>query len=535
MPSLRKPPMVILALSAMVGLPVIGMIARQPILQSFLPGRVGMKPLAAVILALVIAGLLAQARHARWMVTAAGLTISGLGAIALGEFVLGADFGTGRLFRPDHLRLETPMPGRIAPPTAIAFIALGMVFLLLPFRGVALMRIRRLLLALVLLISMAALIGFLYGAGRIRGMSRATPIAMPTAIALMLAALAAGTLDGGEEWPWCLWHGGETTARVSRFLIPSIILIPVVAGALRLWGEDRGWFGPELGTGLVVLFHIIALMAVVLWALTRLRESEGIQRGYQETVSERTEELQATNRELEAFSYSVSHDLRAPLRAIEGYARILEEDYAPLLAGDGQRYLGVVRSETRRMGVLIDDLLAFSQVGRKSLVPVPLDLAALSREIVEELQRSHRERTVDLRIGDLPAAAGDRTTIRQVLVNLLSNALKYSTTTREGPIVIEISGKTDDGENVYTIRDHGVGFDMRYVDKLFGVFQRLHSADEFEGTGVGLAIVERIIARHGGRVWAEGQVGEGATFSFALPVVAANNFATATESLQKTA
>ena len=529
-----KPPFAILALLAMIALPVIGMIARQPILQSFLPGRVGMKPMTAVILALVIAGLLAQARHARWMMTAAGLTISGLAAIALGEFLLGADFGTGRLFRPEHLGLETPMPGRIAPPTAIAFIALGMVFLLLPFRGVALLRIRRLLIALVLIISMAALIGFLYGAGRFRGMTAATPIALPTAIALMLAALATGTSDGGDGWPWCLWRGGGVTARISRFLIPSVIIIPVVTGAIRLWGEDRGWFGPALGTGLVALFHVIALTAVVLWALTRLRESEGIQRGYQESASDRTEELQAANRELEGFSYSVSHDLRAPLRAIDGYARILEEDYATHLGGDGQRYLGVIRAETGRMGALIDDLLAFSQLGRKSLVTVPLDLAALSRDVVEDLQRSHPGRTVDLQIDNLPVAKGDRATIRQVLVNLLSNALKYSTT-KKGPIAIEISGKTEGGENVYAIRDHGVGFDMRYVDKLFGVFQRLHSADEFEGTGVGLAIVERIIARHGGRVWAEGQVGEGATFSFALPVVAANNFATATESLQKTA
>ena len=526
--------MVILALSAMVGLPVIGMIARQPILQSFIPGRVGMKPLTAAVFALVIAGLVAQVRNAGRIAAAAGLVVLGFGAIALGEFVLGADFGTGRLFGPDYLPIETEMPGRMAPPTAIAFIALGTVLLLLPFRGVALMRIRRLLIALVLLISLAAVVGFLYGAREFRGMSAATPMALPTAIALMLAALAAGTLDGRDEWPWCLWHGDGTTARVSRFLIPSIILIPTVAGALRLSGEDHGWFGRELGTSLIVLFHIIALMAILLWALTRLQESEGI-RGHLETVSERTGELQRANRELEGFSYSVSHDLRAPLRAIDGYARILEEDYATLLGDDGQRYLGVIRSETRRMGELIDDLLAFSQLGRKSLVPVSLDLGALSQEIVEEFRRSHRESTVDLHVGDLPAATADRAMIRQVLVNLLSNAVKYSTKKREGPIVIEMSGETNGAENIYIIRDHGVGFDMRYVGKLFGVFQRLHSAEEFEGTGVGLAIVERIIARHGGRVWAEGRVGEGATFSFALPVVAENNFETATASLQKTA
>ncbi|MCU1350165.1 MAG: integral rane sensor signal transduction histidine kinase, partial [Acidobacteria bacterium] len=230
-------------------------------------------------------------------------------------------------------------------------------------------------------------------------------------------------------------------------------------------------------------------------------------------VRERTAQLQRANEELESFSYSVSHDLRAPLRAVDGYARMLEEDYAASLDGDGQRLLSVVRTEARRMGVLIDDLLDFSRLGRQLLRPSPVDLAVMAEGVVSELRRMRPERTIELTCAPLPLALADVATIRQVLVNLLSNAVKYAKS--EGVVRIEIGGSRDDGLASYWIRDHGVGFDMRYVDKIFGVFQRLHG-DEFEGTGVGLAIVERIVARHGGSVRAEGAPGEGACFHFTL-------------------
>ncbi len=233
-------------------------------------------------------------------------------------------------------------------------------------------------------------------------------------------------------------------------------------------------------------------------------------------VEGRTAELQRANEELEAFSYSVSHDLRAPLRAIDGYARLIEEDHGHVLDGEGRRLLNVVRGEARRMGILIDDLLAFSRIARQSLQLAGLDLRPLAQEVVAELQRASARR-IEFVCEDLPVARADRSTIRQVLLNLVSNAVKYAKI--DGVIVIEMGGSRDGSENVYWIRDRGVGFDMRYVDKLFRVFQRLHSEQEFEGTGVGLAIVARIVARHGGRVWAEGSVGEGAAFFFTLPAL----------------
>ena len=232
----------------------------------------------------------------------------------------------------------------------------------------------------------------------------------------------------------------------------------------------------------------------------------------EETVRRRTEALVAANKELESFSYSVSHDLRAPLRAVDGYARMLEEDYAGRLDDEGRRLLSVVRHSATRMGRLIDDLLAFSRLGRQQPALQALDMAGLVREVLEEVRKGS---ATQVEVAELPHAQADRTLMRQVWVNLIDNALKYSS--KRGDARVEIGGRDGGGEAVYWVRDNGVGFDMRYAGKLFGVFQRLHRADEFEGTGVGLAIVQRVVARHGGRVWAEAKPGEGACFHFSLP------------------
>ena len=226
-------------------------------------------------------------------------------------------------------------------------------------------------------------------------------------------------------------------------------------------------------------------------------------------------ELTAVNHELETFSYSVSHDLRAPLRAVDGFARALAEDYGATLDAEAQRLLGVIQTNARRMGLLIDDLLSLSRLGRKSLEPEPLDLAGMARAVVAELASAEPGRKVQVDIGPLPQAYGDRGLVHQVLVNLIGNAFKF---TRGRPDArVEIGARTGDGETEYYVRDNGAGFDMQYAKKLFGVFQRLHRADEFDGTGVGLALVQRIVHRHGGRVWADARVNQGATFSFTLP------------------
>jgi PAS domain S-box-containing protein len=251
-------------------------------------------------------------------------------------------------------------------------------------------------------------------------------------------------------------------------------------------------------------------------------EVHQLNRDLEQRVAERTEQLEVANKELESFSYSVSHDLRSPLRAIDGFSHILLEDYTDKLDDEGRRMLSIVRENTQRMGQLIDDILKFSRSGRTEINTVEVDMAALAREVLDELRLGDASAAnLCCTIGELPPARCDRALIHQVFANLISNAIKFSRT-RETP-TIDVGGSIEGDEIVYHVKDNGVGFDMQYADKLFGVFQRLHSMEEFEGTGIGLAIVKRIVARHGGRVWAESKVGEGATFYFALPVKEKNH------------
>jgi PAS domain S-box-containing protein len=233
-------------------------------------------------------------------------------------------------------------------------------------------------------------------------------------------------------------------------------------------------------------------------------------------------QLEATNKELESFSYSVSHDLRAPLRAVDGFALMLEEDYKERIDAEGLRYISVIRQNSRRMGALIDDLLTFSRLGRQPVAHGEVNVDSLVREVVEEVlhtasfgERGDAATAPHIEVEPLPPARGDRGLLRQVWANLIANAVKYSS--KAARPFIQVSGRQVGAENHYSVRDNGVGFDMAYAGQLFRVFQRLHRADEFSGTGVGLAIVHRVVTRHGGRVWAEGKVDHGAVFSFALP------------------
>jgi len=234
----------------------------------------------------------------------------------------------------------------------------------------------------------------------------------------------------------------------------------------------------------------------------------------EQKVIERTAQLESVNKELESFSYSVSHDLRAPIRAINGYSRILVEDYAEKFDTDGTKILRAIIHNSKKMGELIDDLLAFSKLGRKQVTFSDIDMTALVKLVQEELLFEEGENIPEFNVKILPPAKGDKSLIKQVWINLISNAIKYSRykpTTR-----IEINAYEKDNLIVYYVKDEGAGFDMQYYDKLFGVFQRLHSQEEFEGTGIGLAIVQKIVQRHNGTVWAESVLNEGTCFYFSL-------------------
>jgi light-regulated signal transduction histidine kinase (bacteriophytochrome) len=236
----------------------------------------------------------------------------------------------------------------------------------------------------------------------------------------------------------------------------------------------------------------------------------------EQRVVERTAQLQAANQELEAFSYSVSHDLRAPLRHVVGFVELLQQDAGPSLSEKNLRHLTTICQSAKRMGDLIDDLLAFSRIGQSEMQKTEVNLDELVRQTLGDFQAETRERKIVWKIHPLPPVRADRALLRMVLSNLISNAVKFTGARAEAKIEVGCS-PSDDGETVIFIRDNGAGFDPKYTEKLFGVFQRLHSQAEFEGTGIGLANIQRIIHRHGGRVWAEGVMDGGATFYFSIP------------------
>ncbi len=236
--------------------------------------------------------------------------------------------------------------------------------------------------------------------------------------------------------------------------------------------------------------------------------------GLEQKVRDRTSQLEAANKELESFSYSVSHDLRAPIRAINAYAKLLEEDYAGKFDVDGTKMLHSIRKNSKKMGLLIDDLLAFSKLGRKEVSSSAINMETLVNSIKEDLLEND-ENKIEFNITELPPAKGDQSLIKQVWINIISNSIKYSKYKLN--CIIDIGAYAKDNLIVYYVKDYGAGFDMKYYNKIFGVFQRLHSQEEFEGTGIGLAIVEKIIHKHKGTVWAESKIDEGTCFYFSLP------------------
>jgi len=312
-------------------------------------------------------------------------------------------------------------------------------------------------------------------------------------------------LTSRVKQPWALAAASTALVFAAWFVTPRDFSWPVEA-------FNRGVFT-------CVLWLTAAWVVRSRRAEEARQQSEARERQLNDTleqrVRDRTARLETANQELDAFAYSVSHDLRAPLRAVDGFARILEEEHASQLDDQGRRTLAVVRAEAGRMGRLIDDLLDFSRRARQEMRPSETDMTALVREVFDQVKGRTADREVEFQLGELPAARGDAALLRQVWVNLLDNALKY--TRQRARAQVWISGTRQGAENLYSIRDNGAGFAMKYAGKLFGVFQRLHRTEEFEGTGVGLALVQRIIRRHGGRVGAKAQVEQGATFYFTLP------------------
>jgi signal transduction histidine kinase len=298
---------------------------------------------------------------------------------------------------------------------------------------------------------------------------------------------------------------------IRRFLSVPALIGETLVGQVSVANADHDYTNHELQ----VIERLANLYAIAIQRQQVEKELRQLNQELEQRVHERTAKLEAANKELEAFANSVSHDLRAPIRHIDSYLELLKMNIRSVLSERDKQYMGRITSSAHKMGALVDDLLSFSRIGRQGMKFAKIDLEVVIGDIIRELEPDISGRNIKWYIQDLPVINGDVSMFRIVLMNLISNAVKF--TREKEQAVIKAGSESRKGETIVFVRDNGVGFDQNYVNKLFGVFQRLHGADEFEGTGVGLAMVQRIMHRHGGRVWAEGEVGKGATFYLSLP------------------
>lgn len=464
---------------------------------------------------------------------AAGLVLA-IGGFKVFSLASGWDPSIDRWLFTAQLNELTDPSYRIAPKTAFCFLLGSSALLFLNSSSALVHRIAEIFSASVVAIALLSLQGYAFGLLVLYTTPGFVPVSMATSISFLILGTAV-LLARVESGAMSVINSDTPGGFLARRLLPLAIASPIVLGALRLQGERAGLYDGQLGAGLFATAFTVLFLAAIWWAarllfrtdmdrrLAEFATRENEERVHQlnaelvKLVAERTKALEAesaANKELEAFSYSVSHDLRAPLRAISGFSRIVIEDHSAALDADGLRHLHLVEKSAQQMGQLIDDLLTFSRTGRQALRVQSVSTTDVVNTCLTDLQAMQKNRRVNISVGELPDCEADASLLRQVWLNLLSNALKY--TGERDPAIITIGSRRDGGIDVYFVQDNGAGFDMKYADKLFGVFQRLHLADDFEGTGVGLALVQRIVQRHGGRVWTEAEVNRGATFYFTL-------------------
>jgi signal transduction histidine kinase len=498
---------------------LVGWAVGVPVLTSVVPGLVPMNPATAVAFMLAGLSLLCLRRPGvagswRRLGRAAALAVVALALLRLGGYVGGRDVGIDMLLFHDRLLAVPYAPNRMAPNTAVCFLLIGAALALLDVRLGRSIYPTQSLAMLTGVFGLITIGGYAYGEPGLAQVRPYLPMALNTAVAFL--ALAVGVVAARPAQGFmALLASGRPAGALCRRLLGAAIATPLLLGWLCFRGLEAGFYDAGIGfAGFAVVS--VGILCAISWRIAvSLDEADCERTRAFDALAAQTVALEAANQDLEAFSYSVSHDLRAPLRAIDGFARILEEDHAARLDAEGRRVLKVIRDNAAQMGRLIDDLLALARLGRKDLEATSIDMTALVGEVIAEIRCEEPAHPMTARIAALVPAAGDPGMVRQVLANLLRNAWKF-TRGRAEPSV-EVSCAPNGTEVAYAVRDNGVGFDMAHADKLFGIFQRLHRTDEFEGNGIGLALVRRIVERHGGRVWAEAAPDRGATFYFTLP------------------
>ena len=417
----------------------------------------------------------------------------------------------------DDRSITSPYPGRMALLTAINFVLVGgSVFLAIRQRPHP--RFVAAASGLAFAGSLYALVGYVYGTHRETG---TTPqeMAIHTALGFIVVCVGPLLLAGGSTSRLLIVPGSSRT--ILRRLLPLSAAAAIFLAWLRLLGQRAGFYGTEVGVELHVMTTVIFLGVICVLVARGLAKADARRSRSEEEIKAlnrdlelKTAELEASNEGLQAFAYSVSHDLRAPLRAISGFTEILVRDHSDDLEDTARSLLGRVLDNSRQMAELINDLLEFSRLGQSQMSFGEIDINQLVTSCIDDVRAEH-DGEVEVEMGHLPPCRGDEILIRQVFMNLLSNAFKYSRDSDPSLVKVEATGNGE-GEIHYSVSDNGVGFDMKYSGQLFKVFQRLHRAEDFEGTGIGLALCERIVRRHAGRIWAESEPGRGATFHVAL-------------------
>lgn len=493
-----------------------------PILKSILPQYITMKANTAIgLIALAVAvSLMHRAESDRLRMRLARMAAAFaflIGLATLFQYLFNYNLGIDELIFEDRDASGRIPPGRLAPVTAVIFMLLGGGILLSNDRHKAFYYASQFLVLVAFLISLQALMAYAFGIDDSFGIAAYTRIALHTAGSIVLVAMGI-LIARPDRGLIAILTADSAGGFMARRLIATAILVPPFVNWLQLVGQKAGFYDADFGvllriTGNVVFFVVIVWRNAVLLHRTDIKR-KAVEDNLEETVQRRTEELTLANHELEAFSYSVSHDLRAPLRGITGFSQMLLKDHAAHLGEEGKNYLQRVHEASIRMSKLIDSLLNLSRVKEAALKKQPVDLSQLAEEAVRDLKESNPARNVEFVIAAKLTAECDRDLMRVVMQNLLGNAWKYTST--KPAARIEFGADRSAKNSTFFVRDNGVGFDIAYAKKLFAPFHRLHSEREFEGTGIGLATVQRILQRHGGNVWAQSNVGQGSVFYFSF-------------------
>lgn len=492
------------------------------VLKRVFPGMIAMNPLTALCVTAGGVALLLEIRGGCGIARVLAAGIFAVGVLKLGAYAAGFNFPADAWMFRDQLHLNEPVPvNRIAPNTAMGMVFLGYALLFpdrMSPRGMRHAEYAAIALALVALL---ALVGYIHQVSWLYTIPSRVPMALHTSIALLVLAMGVMFARPDRGLMQVVTSDGASGMLLRRML-PVMIPAYIVAGAFtNAWAAS----GPHRLAEQTAVYAVVCIgffCVSIIWCARALHRAEQERskaldavRSMNAELAQQAARMEAANAELESFSYSVSHDLRAPLRGISGFAQALEEHAGSALDATARGYLERVRNASARMSGLIDDLLKLSRLTRAEMKWEAVDLSALAETVVDALRKAEPERAVEVSIAPGMRAFGDAALLRILLDNLLGNAWKF--TAKNPGAKIELTMETgENGQSIFHVRDNGVGFDNRYGHKLFGAFQRLHSQEEFPGTGVGLATVQRIVHRHLGRVSADGAPGRGAVFSFSL-------------------